>query len=111
MTQNNDWAQTITELMQTIEVRKNATPDTSYTASLLQGAPDALLKKLIEEAGETALAATSGDPNRLCEELADLWFHCLVAMSRYNVSLSDIAEVLAKRRGVSGLSEKAARNK
>ena len=97
------------ELETVINARRRADPAASYTAALLQGDEDALLKKLVEEAGEAALAAKGGDSARLAAELADLWFHCLVVMTRYNAPLGDVAAQLAKRRGLSGLDEKKSR--
>ncbi|MCH9705464.1 MAG: phosphoribosyl-ATP diphosphatase [Proteobacteria bacterium] len=103
------WNTITHELMALAAERKTADPTTSYTAQLLQGDENALLKKLLEEAGETALAAKDGNHAQLCAELADLWFHCFIVMSRYNVGLEEVATVLSKRRNVSGLAEKASR--
>lgn len=103
------WQDTFTDLMALAQQRKS-TAHPSYTARLLQEDEDALLKKLIEEAGEAALAAKSGDPTRLRAELADLFFHCFIAMTRYNITLQDIGTVLARRRGIGGDAEKAARH-
>ena len=104
----------LTELETLLHSRKTADAKQSYTAQLLQGNEDALLKKIIEEAGEVVLAAKKTDPQAdkqaLVEELADLWFHCLIVMTRYNVSLSDLATVLTQRRGQSGLAEKQSRH-
>ena len=97
------------ELETVIRERRSADAGSSYTAKLLQGDEDALLKKLVEEAGEAVLAAKGGDNSRLVAELADLWFHCLVIMSRYNVSLTDVASQLRARRGISGIDEKKSR--
>lgn len=105
----NDWAAVFSELMQLLATRRHADSAVSYSAKLLQGDEDALLKKLVEEAGEAALAAKGGERERLCAELADLWFHCFIVMTRYSIGLDDIAAVLARRRGTSGLAEKAAR--
>ena len=91
-----------------IRRRRGANPAESYTAKLLSGEEDALLKKIVEEAGEAALAARGGG-GRFAEELADLFFHCLAAMVRYNVSMEDVAAALRARRGISGVAEKAAR--
>ena len=88
--------------------RQSADPAHSYTAKLLSGEEDALLKKIVEEAGEAALAARGGGA-RFAEELADLFFHCIVAMTRYNISMEDVAAVLRARRGISGIAEKSAR--
>jgi phosphoribosyl-ATP pyrophosphohydrolase len=97
-------------LQATIQRRQTADAGSSYTARLLQGAEDAVLKKVVEEAGEVVLAAKGGDPSRIAEEMADLWYHCLVMMTRYNVSLSDVFGVLSARQGTSGLAEKASRH-
>ena len=99
----------LNELMALAQERKTADPSLSYTARLLQGDEDSLLKKLAEEAGEAALAAKGGARDRLIEELADLAFHGIVVMARYNVSLEDVAAALRARRGVSGFAEKKAR--
>ena len=96
-------------LAKRIRQRRDADSQHSYTAQLLQGDEDTLLKKIIEEAGEAALAARSNDSNRLAEELADLCFHCFVVMERYNISMERIVEILKKRSSQSGVAEKAAR--
>ena len=99
------------ELETTIRARRQADAGESYTAKLLRGPEDSLLKKLGEEAVETALAAKSGDAKALARETADLWFHCIVALARYNSGAGDVFKELADRAGKSGLAEKAARNK
>ena len=109
MTENTQWTAVCEELMALMQQRKTASPEESYTAKLLQGGEDSLLKKLVEEAGETALAAKGGEREKLCAELADLWFHCFAVMTRYNIGLESVAAVLAQRRGISGLAEKASR--
>ena len=97
------------ELTAVIRSRREADKTTSYTAKLLQGDEDSLLKKIVEEAAEVVLAAKGGEHERLVEELADLWFHCLVAMERYNITMPDVMAALSSRRGTSGIAEKAAR--
>jgi phosphoribosyl-ATP pyrophosphohydrolase len=111
-------AEVLAELYATLQQRKNADPGKSYTAKLFAGAPDAILKKIAEEAGETLLAAKNlapagGAPERaaLVHELADLWFHTLVLLAAYDLPLSDLTEELARRMGRSGLEEKASRPK
>ena len=111
MKNTTQWAAVCHELMALIKERQKADASLSYTANLLQGNEDALLKKLVEEASEAVLAAKSGGGAPLAAELADLWFHCFIIMTRYNITLPDVAAVLAARRGVGGLVEKAARNK
>ncbi len=93
----------------TIEARKGADPGASYVASLLARGEDAILKKIGEEATETVLAAKGGDPVRITHEVADLWFHCLVMLSRHGLSPEHVLAELARRHGTSGIDEKAAR--
>jgi phosphoribosyl-ATP pyrophosphohydrolase len=94
-----------------IEARKGADPATSYVASLFAKGDDAILKKIGEEATETVMAAKDGDKLRVAAEVADLWFHCLVLLARHGLGPSDVAAELARREGISGIAEKAARRK
>lgn len=84
-------------------------PTTSYTARLLARGPDAFLKKIGEEATELVMAAKDGIPERIVAETADLWFHCLVALTHYGLRPEDVLRELARREGLSGLEEKASR--
>jgi len=84
-------------------------PATSYAAKLLSRGPDAFLKKIGEEATELVMAAKDGQPDRIVSETADLWFHCLVALTHYNLRPEDVLAELARREGLSGLEEKARR--
>lgn len=99
-----------------IESRKPAhggDPQTSYVARLLQKGPDAFLKKIGEEATETVMAAKDlshgASSEYLVNEMADLWFHCLVALAHYDLSPEDVIHELAHREGLGGLEEKALR--
>jgi phosphoribosyl-ATP pyrophosphohydrolase len=99
-----------------IESRKPANggnPDASYVARLLHKGPDAFLKKIGEEATETVMAAKDlshgSDPQHLVNEMADLWFHCMVALAHYGLSPADVINELARREGLGGLEEKALR--
>jgi phosphoribosyl-ATP pyrophosphohydrolase len=94
-----------------IEARRGADPATSYVASLFAKGEDAILKKIGEEATETVMAAKDGDKLRVAAEVADLWFHCLVLLARHGLGPSDVAAELARREGISGIAEKAARGK
>lgn len=98
-------------LAATLEARKGAGPETSYTASLYHKGLDAILKKIGEEAAETIIAAKGGDEGQLVHEMADLWFHCLVLLSQQGLGPQAILEELARRFGTSGHAEKAARAK
>ena len=99
----------LTRLAATIEARKGADPATSYVASLFAKGDDAILKKIGEEASEAVIAAMDGDKIRLPAELADLWFHCLVVLVKNGLGPEDVFAELARREGISGLQEKAAR--
>ena len=100
----------LTQLCAILESRKSADPKSSYVAGLYAKGTDAVLKKIIEEAGETLLAAKGTDRAALTYELADLWFHTLVLMAQHNLPLSSVTDELARRFGTSGLAEKAARS-
>lgn len=97
------------DLSAVIAARHNADGANSYTAQLLAGDGERLLKKVVEEAGEVAVAAALGKRGRVLEEVADLWFHTLVLMQKHAITLDDLARILADRRGISGIDEKAAR--
>lgn len=97
------------DLANTIEARKNASPEASYVSKLFSKGENAVLKKIGEEATEVVLAAKQGDKSQIIYETADLWFHCLVMLSLYNLKLEDVLAELARRQGISGLDEKAAR--
>lgn len=92
-----------------VESRKGADPDRSYVARLFARGPDAILKKIGEEATETVMAAKDGDAQRIVGETADLWFHCLVMLAHYGLSHTQVLEELARREGLSGHDEKARR--
>jgi len=96
-------------LTETLEARKGAAADSSYVAKLYAKGDDAILKKVIEEAGEVLLAAKDGDNAHLVYEVADLWFHTLVLLAHKGLSSDDILNELARREGVSGITEKANR--
>jgi phosphoribosyl-ATP pyrophosphohydrolase len=96
-------------LAEVIEDRKGADPQNSYVARLLARGEDAVLKKLGEEATEAVMAGKSGDRLRIVGEMADLWFHCLVALAHYGLRPSDVLMELRRREGISGIDEKLAR--
>ena len=107
---------TLQRLAAVIESRKPAhggDPEKSYVARLLHKGPDAFLKKIGEEATETVMAAKDidhgGDAAKLVYEVADLWFHSMIALSHYGLSPADVVNELARREGLSGLEEKALR--
>jgi phosphoribosyl-ATP pyrophosphohydrolase len=109
-------ADALARLAGVIESRKPASggdPQASYVARLLHKGPDAFLKKIGEEATEVVMAAKDtdhgGDPQRLVGEVADLWFHCLIALAHYGLKPADVIAELERRAGTSGIEEKALR--
>ena len=98
------------ELAAVLEARKGADPDSSYVAKLYSKGLDAILKKVGEEATETILAAKDGDKDHLVYETADLWFHTLVMLAQQGLGPEAVLQELARRFGLSGLDEKAARD-
>ncbi|GAB3263774.1 phosphoribosyl-ATP diphosphatase [Chitinimonas naiadis] len=96
-------------IAQTLEDRKGADPESSYTAKLMHKGLDAILKKVGEEAVETVMAAKDGDQRHLVYEVADLWFHTLVLLSQQGLGPDDVLAELARREGISGIDEKKAR--
>ncbi len=99
------------ELANTLEGRRGADPSTSYVAKLFNSGQDAVLKKVGEEAIEVILAAKSGDKQHLIRETADLWFHSMIMLVQAGLRPMDVIEELKRRKGTSGLAEKAARTK
>ena len=98
-------------LARTIDARKGGDAEKSYVARLLAADEDAVLKKIGEEATETVLAAKGGDRLHLVRETADLWFHCLILLSRHGLGPGDVLAELQRREGIPGLDEKASRKK
>lgn len=104
-----------------IESRKpgaGGDPDQSYVARLLHRGPDAFLKKIGEEGTEVVMAAkdldasgSDADRGKLVGEVADLWFHSLIALAHYGLRPSDVLAELVRREGTSGIEEKAMRKR
>ena len=102
---------TLDKLAAVLESRKGADPVSSYVASLYDQGLDAILKKIGEEATETVIAAKDGEAGPLLHEIADLWFHTLVLLAHQGLKPDDVLSELDRRFGLSGLDEKAQRNK
>ena len=96
-------------LAATLEARKSSAAGSSYVASLYAKGLDAMLKKVAEEAAEIIMAAKDGDPQKIVYETADLWFHTLILLASQGLGPQDVLNELARREGVSGHTEKAAR--
>ena len=112
-------ADSLAHLAQVIESRlpqNGGDPEASYVARLLHKGPDAFLKKIGEEATEVVMAAKDleSEPNEahvkaFVGEMADLWFHSMVALAHFELTTEDVVLELARREGLSGLEEKALR--
>ena len=99
----------IERLAATIEARRNAGPESSWTAKLLAKGPEKCAEKFGEEAIEAVIEAVRGDRARLTAEAADVLYHLLVMLAARDVTLADVDAELARREGRSGIAEKAAR--
>lgn len=108
-----DAVDVLAAIANTLETRlpqNGGDPQSSYAAKLYAKGPDAFLKKIAEESGEVLLAAKDGDTTHLIAETADLWFHSLVMLTWYGIRPERVITELARRQGLSGLAEKAARS-
>ena len=116
MTAPENAVDALARLAATIETRKprhGGDPQASYVARLLHKGPDGFLKKIGEEATELVMAAKDvdhgGDKAKLVGEVADLWFHSLIALAHYELGPADVIAELVRREGTSGIQEKAMR--
>ena len=113
----SDALQRLAHIIESRKVVNGGDTDTSYVARLLHKGPDAFLKKIGEEACETVMAAKDVDyggatpelQHKLVGEVADLWFHCMIALAHYGLSPADVIAELVRREGTSGIEEKALR--
>ncbi len=106
----------LSRLAQVIESRKleaGGNPETSYVSRLFDKGDDAILKKICEEATETVMAAKDvrlgADASKLVYECADLWFHSLIMLARFDLNPQQVLDELARREGLSGIEEMANR--
>jgi len=110
---SNDTLNRLAAVIESRKIEHGGDPETSYVARLLRKGPDAFLKKIGEEATEVVMAAKDldhgGSAQDLVNEMADLWFHSLVALSYYKLSPEDVLQELSRREGLGGLEEKALR--
>lgn len=101
----------LNRLAELLEARKSADPTSSYVAKLYSKGIDSILKKVGEEAAETIIAAKNGHKEDIIYETADLWFHTLIMLANAGLKPEDVLNELARREGLSGLVEKANREK
>ncbi|MFN3569241.1 MAG: phosphoribosyl-ATP diphosphatase [Polaromonas sp.] len=114
---SSDSLQRLARIIESRKPGQGGDPETSYVARLLHKGPDAFLKKIGEEATETVMAAKDLDHGgatpelnaKLVGEVADLWFHSLIALAHYGLSPADVIAELERREGTSGIEEKALR--
>ncbi|MEW2917661.1 phosphoribosyl-ATP diphosphatase [Ruegeria sp. ANG10] len=99
------------DLAATIEARKSADPDSSWTAKLLAKGPEKCAEKFGEEAVEAIIEAVKDNKAGLTTEAADVLYHLLVMLASRDVALDDVLAELEQRQGTSGIAEKAARPK
>ncbi len=99
----------LSRLAATIEARRSADPDSSWTARLLAKGPEKCAEKFGEEAIEAIIEAVRGDRTRLTAEAADVLYHLLVMLAARDITLADVEAELSRREGTGGLDEKAAR--
>ena len=102
----------LARLAAVIESRKPANggdPEKSYIARLFAKGGDAILKKIGEEATEAVMACKDGEPQKIVYEMADLWFHSMIALAHHGLAPADVLAELLRREGLSGLEEFALR--
>ena len=88
----------IEELFAVIQDRKMEQPEGSYTAQLFKEGADRIAQKVIEEAGETAIAAVKSDKDQLVREVTDLMYHTLVLLAASGATPEDVWAELRERR-------------
>ncbi len=110
---SNDALERLAAVIESRKPANGGNPEKSYVARLLAKGPDGFLKKVGEEATEVVMAAKDvaqgADRGKLVYEMADLWFHCMVALAYFELAPADVVKELERREGVSGLEEKALR--
>lgn len=100
---------TLARLADVIAQRRTGDPDKSYVARLFSKGTDTILKKVGEEATEVVMAGKDGDRGKIVAEVADLWFHTMLALAAFDLRPADVLAELERREGLSGLEEFAAR--
>jgi len=96
-------------LSETLAARRNADPETSYTAKLFSKGPDSILKKIGEESAELIMAAKDGKRLNIVYESADLMYHMMALLAFYGIGAEDVLNELQRREGTSGIDEKKSR--
>ena len=99
----------LARLAAVIDSRRAGDPAQSYVARLFDKGGDAILKKIGEEATEVVMACKDGERARIVAEVADLWFHSMIALAAHGLAPADVLAELERREGQSGLEEFALR--
>ncbi len=103
----------VAAVLESRKLENGGDPASSYVSKLFSKGDDAILKKIGEEATELVMAAkdarVDGDASQVVYECADLWFHTLVLLAKFDLTPQQVLDELARREGVSGIDEKAAR--
>ena len=107
--QGNDTLARLAEVIESRKPENGGDPDKSYVARLFFKGTDAILKKVGEEATEVVMAGKDGDKAKIVGEVADLWFHTLVALAAFGLKPAAVLAELQRREGLSGLEEFAMR--
>ena len=97
------------QLANVINSRKNADPEISYTAQLLNDGLSEIARKVGEEAVECVVSSFSSKKKELIDESADLLYHLLVLWTANEISPHEVWNEISRREGVSGILEKAGR--
>lgn len=97
-------------LSETLLSRRNADPETSYSAQLMSKGPDAILKKIGEECAELIMAGKEGNRLHVVWESTDVLYHTMVLLAFYGLSIEDVLQEMRRREGISGIDEKKARS-
>ena len=109
----SDILQRLAEVIASRKPEAGGDPEKSYVSRLFSKGDDAILKKIGEEATETVMAAkdvrAGADPAKLVYECADLWFHSLIMLARFDITPQQVLDELARREGLSGIEEMADR--
>lgn len=109
----SDILQRLAEVIASRKPEAGGDPEKSYVSRLFSKGDDAILKKIGEEATETVMAAkdvrAGADPAKLVYECADLWFHSLIMLARFDLTPQQVLDELARREGLSGIEEMANR--
>jgi phosphoribosyl-ATP pyrophosphohydrolase len=109
MPDSDDTLARLTEVIESRKLAAGGDPEKSYVARLFGKGTDAILKKVGEEATEVVMAAKDGDRTRLVAEVADLWFHTMIALAHFGARPADVLAELARREGLPGLAVAALR--